>query len=509
MPPDPAPPAIPEPRRNALLRQVDWRFLLRGREAPRAVELAPGWDSEALRLVSGTARPGEADLAVAGFPSGAALHSAREALAPGGEFVCGGRLRGAAGRGRPRPRLEKAGFTGVRTYWAGPLPHCQPQFWLPLESSAAVAHLLATRPARSPGGAALRWIWRLAARAGVLSPLYAIARAPGGAALSSPERVAEGPGAELSPTSSLLLLTGGHRSVNKVVGLAIEEGRGEPAQAVKFARVPEAEPGLAREAAVLGRLGDEHPGLAGVPALRGQWRRGGRLAVAESAIGGDPMLSVLTPDNFGELSKRVTSLLIELARRGGPGAGSDWRTRLVEQPLQDFERSFGPALGPEVTTSARRILEGLEDMPSTCEHRDCSPWNVVLTADGTPALLDWESAEPDGLPGLDLVYFLANCAFVLDHAIEAGRTRESYARLLDPATANGRVATAAIEEYSAAVGTDADAFRRLRLLCWIVHSRSDYRHLELEVAGTPEREALRGAMFVGLVEEELRRDQLG
>jgi hypothetical protein len=130
---------------------------------------------------------------------------------------------------------------------------------------------------------------------------------------------------------------------------------------------------------------------------------------------------------------------------------------------------------------------------------------VLLTASGDPVLLDWESAEPAGLPGLDLVYFLANCAFVLDGALESGRTRETYARLLDPGTPHGRVAAAAIAEYSGALGISAADFRRLRLLTWVVHSRSDYRHLELESRGAPSAEALRGSTFLGLVEEELRR----
>jgi hypothetical protein len=506
MPAEPAP-SLPEPRRNALLRQVDWRFLLRGNDAPRVAELTPGPDVEALRLISTPAPPGEADLAVAGYPTADVLRSARQALAPGGELVCRWRLPRFGAPKRARRRLEAAGFAGVRIYWAGPLPQRQPQFWLPVESRESVAHLLATRPGGSAVQTVLRRIWRLAARAGLLSPLYAVARAPGG---SPPGSEAE-PGAEtaLSSGTPLLLLTGGHRSINKVVGLAIEEGGERPALAVKFARVPEAEPGLEREATVLKRLGDEHPGLSGVPALRGQWRRSGRLAIAESAIEGDSMLSLLTPQNFAEMAQRVTALLIELAGRAGRGADPRRRARLVEEPLADFERSFGPVLDSGVTAAVRRLLDGLGELPRACEHRDCSPWNVVLAAGGAPALLDWESAEPDGLPGLDLTYFLANCAFVLDHSIESGRTRESYARLLDPATDYGRIAAAAEGEYSAALGIDAEAMRRLRLLCWIVHSRSDYRHLELEVAGPPRPEALRGAIFVGLVEEELRGTQSG
>jgi hypothetical protein len=178
---------------------------------------------------------------------------------------------------------------------------------------------------------------------------------------------------------------------------------------------------------------------------------------------------------------------------------------LVEEPLADFERNFGAVVAAGSVPAIRSILDDLGELPVVPEHRDCSPWNVVLTPSGDPALLDWESAEPDGLPGMDLVYFLANCAFVLDGAIESGSTRETYAKLLDPRTDYGRIARRARNEYMSALGIGGADFRRLRLLCWIVHSRSDYRHLQLESRATPPPQQLLETMFLGLVAEELWR----
>jgi len=292
------------------------------------------------------------------------------------------------------------------------------------------------------------------------------------------------------------LLTTGHRSINKAVGLAFEPGAERPAKALKFARVPEAEPGLECEAEVLRRLAEERPDLAGVPRLLGQGFRSGRLAVVQEAVAGRSLLETLRPQNFEEVALQVTRLLIELARSGEPDP-VEGRRRLVAEPLKWFEEHFGALL------DVRLLLDGLGEVPAAVEHRDCSPWNVLRTPQGEPVLLDWESATPDGLPGLDLVYFLANCAFVLDGALESGRTRETYAQLLDPATAHGRVAARAIGAYTDALGIATEDFRRLRLLCWVVHSRSDYRHLQLESPGEPSPQALRESPFFGLVQEEL------
>jgi glycosyltransferase involved in cell wall biosynthesis len=422
-------------------------------------------------------------------------------LLPDSELLANWRLPRPGGIRRARRRAEAAGYTDVRVYWAGPLPHRQPQFWLPIEVEAATDYLLASRAPRSATGSILRHIWRALRSAGLLAPIYVVGRRPGG-----PDEE----GVPLSSSCLLLLLTTGHRSINKAVGLAFEPGGTQPAKAVKFARVPEAEPGLEREADVLRQLREERPDLAGVPRLVGEGSRSGRLAVVQEAVAGESLLSALRPESFEATAMRVTRVLIELAgsvdrgvevAKNPPGGGKS-------PPRDDFDwfaQGFGPVVDPDLLERARALLADLGHLPVTVEHRDCSPWNVLIQPGGDPVLLDWESAEPAGLPGLDLVYFLANCAFVLDGALESGRTRETYARLLDPSTPHGRVAAAAIGEYTSALGISAADFRRLRLLTWVVHSRSDYRHLELESRGAPSAEALRGSVFLGLVEEELRR----
>jgi hypothetical protein len=492
---------LPEPLRNALLRQVDWRFLLRQPEIPRTLNLTSGRTSRAVELVTTTApdTPGSADLVVLGHPTRGKLKTALEALRPGGEVVCLWSVPAPAGASRARRRLERAGFEDVRVHWPGPLPHRPPQFWLPLDSPAAVGHVLAQRPPRSRLQAALRPLWRTAARAGMLAPLCAVARAPGR------PHSADEIDALLPAPQSWGLLTGGKRSINKVVGLPFVEGRSEPPVVVKFARVEEVEAELDREAQVLRLLEIERPEVPGIPRMRATGRRAGRRALAESSVNGRPLLDALTPTTFGDLAERVTQWLIELAGRDAPQPARDWRSRLVENPLDEFERSYANVLEPGDAPRARRVLEGLGELPQVCEHRDCSPWNVVLTGSGGPALLDWESAEPRGLPALDLIYFLTNAAFVLDGALESGRTREAYAQLLDPNSPHGHVAAQCIVEYSSRLGLDHDSLGRLRLLCWIVHSRSEYRHLEMDAAGRPNDRALGSGVFLGLVEEELSR----
>lgn len=480
-----------EAQLNRLLRRVDWRFLLRAEGTPSVADMTAGRTSLAVHLIAadGESLPGDADLATIGYPTRLALRGAIESVRPGGEVAAFWQLPRPAAVKRATKRMRAAGLEDVRVLWPGPLPLRQPEFWLPLGNVEAAEHLLARRPPSSPLQATLRPLWRAAARAGLLFPLCAIGRTPGG------EDIAPEPDAAL-------LLTGGQRSINKVVGLRLDAA-GEAAAVVKFARVEAADEALEREAAVLRAIETGHPGLRGVPRVLSEGRRTGRRALTESVVQGAPLIGRLDSENFEELAGSVTSWLIELAQGGDARAPSEWWERLVGTRLRAFELDFSQVLPAGLPSRLEQDLAALGPLPLVPEHRDCSPWNVVVVDGGEPGLHDWESAEPCGLPVLDLAYFLANCAFVLDGGLESGRTRESYERLRDPSTPHGAVAARCEALYREALGIDPEELPRLRLLAWLVHSASDHTHLAMESAGAPDPEALRTSTYLGLIEAEL------
>jgi Phosphotransferase enzyme family len=492
---------LPEPERNELLRRVDWRFLLGQESEPRTVCFASGRLARAVELISAPATQGgqaprPADLAVLVNPGRAALRAACAALGPGGELYAEWYLPRVGGPARVRKRLEATGFSNVRCWWPWPWPdRAAPQFWLPVDAPTAIAFFLRSRPLapRRWRRGALTALWRCAARLGVLTPLCTVARKPGGDRREGEEGL------------HWLLLTGGRRSINKVVGLVFADSAPEPQLAVKFARSESEEEPLRREATVLQLLADTRPELRGVPRVEFLEHRSGRLALGETAVRGVPLLGRLNQDTFAQLAAQVTDWLAELAGAAQAQPRSAWWQRLVDEPLQAFEQTFAGIIGARDATRARDIFSSLGDLPLVCEHRDCSPWNVLVDDSSDLAVVDWESAEPSGLPALDLIYFLTYAAFFVDGALASGRTRESYAATLDAATFTGAIVARCERRYCELVGLEPELLRPLRLLCWLVHSRSDYRHLELEAAAPPDRDALRGAFFLGLWQDELQR----
>ena len=303
---------------------------------------------------------------------------------------------------------------------------------------------------------------------------------------------------------SCLLLTTGPRAISKVVGLVFAEPDPRPRVAVKIARVPEAAAGLAREAAALRSLSAVRPGgLPGVPRLLFCREFGGLPAVGETALEGIPLLSQVTRSSYRDLALKATTWIGELARATlgrSPGSGLP---HFVDAAFGEFEATFGPILDPAMVRASREMLTGLS-LPTVCEHRDYSPWNILIAPDGRLAVLDWESAELQGVPALDLIYFLTYLTFALDNALNSKRIEASYRAGFTPSTFTGEIHQECLAQYAARVGIDPRVVGRLRVLAWILHSRSEYRHFEADTAGKPTAAALRRSLFVRLWELEVR-----
>jgi len=312
-----------------------------------------------------------------------------------------------------------------------------------------------------------------------------------------------------SPTRfDILMWTGGKRSINKVILYLFTAGAEKPQRIVKLPRTPDAVPALIHEAHILQALHARKSNAAtGIPVVLFLHELNGWVALGETAVFGQPLYALLDSQNALSLAIMVTEWLVHLVGDGPPAPRSDWWNRLVEPALHDFEQAFAPVLDGFAVPKCREILDRLRDLPQAFEHRDCSPWNTLVTSNGELAVLDWESAEQNGLPALDLIYFLAYLAFFLDGAMKNGNYIESYHSVSDPETFIGHLQAACLQKYMESTGLDPVALPPLRLLTWLIHARSEIRHMSADAGGSPPSAALRRSLFYNLILEELAQER--
>jgi hypothetical protein len=501
---------------------VDWRFLLPNSAPERVVCFAPrlveGLRATALAVEHEVTAPGAYDLAVAQNPDRPLSERAWAALRPGGTYYSEWMTPHPGRLAHTRSELHAIGFEDIAFYWFWPWAESvQLPAWLPLESPAALRYFFATRPpnpvllARA-AYAVIHAAWQALLRTG-LHPLAVIARRPSepkAAAVATNDlgRFMRGAWSSWGFGSSpqrltWVLLTGGPRSISKPVGLVFADDEPKPRLAVKFARVPESSAPIRNEATILRALPRRNHAAEGAPRVMFAHDRPHGAVVGETVLDGEPLGTALRWSNADELAAASTRWLCDLAGHAMPVDPSEWWERLVGAPSREFARLYGEVVSAAEFAAAERRVATLGRLPLICEHRDFSPWNVLLGRDRQLRVLDWESAEQQGLPLCDLTYFLAYAGFFLERAMKSGRFVQTYRRLLDPGTRLGSLTSRQISTYCEALSIPREAAHPLRLLTWMIHSFSEYRSLVADVGDRPSAERLRSGLFLALWREEL------
>jgi hypothetical protein len=298
-----------------------------------------------------------------------------------------------------------------------------------------------------------------------------------------------------------LVFAGGMDKRNKLTVVAFAESSRRPSVVVKLARSPLSEPGVAHEASVLDAIRDSPIAkIAAIPTPLFCGRLGGALAVAETAIDGRDLWTILTRSSFPSVANQLADTLAALVPTG---PAEDRWDRSVAPIVAEFQHRFGEVLDGDDLTRHVQKLRSLPPLPAVIEHRDCSPWNLMVTSEGKLAFLDWESAAPDGLPVLDLVYFLANAAFLVEGVLGSGRERETYARLLG-GSPTGAVVAEALSRYRERAGLPQSVIGPLRGLAWMMHACVEHERIRLDHPELGSHGWASRSLYLALWREEAR-----
>lgn len=225
---------------------------------------------------------------------------------------------------------------------------------------------------------------------------------------------------------SWVLLTPQFPASRHVIMLIMRDDAPVPALVVKVPRLRDDTSGIAREAASLRQLHRAQPESSRhVPEIVWLDERGRWPFLVETALVGQP----LSPDAVRRQPRRsietVAAWLLTL-----PRVDADARSPSEDLiAVLDCARSLNGHEHARLLERTAEVLAPLSsaDLPRVFEHGDVCHPNLLLLEDGeTLGVLDWELAEPRGMPLHDLCFFLAYVAFALAGARTVERQLAAY-----------------------------------------------------------------------------------
>lgn len=265
-----------------------------------------------------------------------------------------------------------------------------------------------------------------------------------------------------------------HRTQKVIIRLASPNGR--PDLVVKLVRDPVDGHRIENEANVLRQVA-QIPGVAThVPTVVATGHLSGRPLLVQTSVDGEPLIDLLNRSDV-----RATGALHETV---------DWAVDLGRRTchrlrdgqlaaLRDIvDRYLAAAVPGTATTRLQEDVATLMDsessLPLVLMHGDLGTWNIVVARDGGVKILDWEAAEPHGLPLWDIFYLFRNAAVAPQEPLPGPLVHRD---LLEGHKWGGlfrRAVFAALE----ATNTPPELVPALFRLCWVHRAVKEAKRLD-------------------------------
>jgi hypothetical protein len=297
-----------------------------------------------------------------------------------------------------------------------------------------------------------------------------------------PELVAAAGEAGGLPDPEWLLLVSSGSIVRRDAFLLFLPGEAVPSQVVKFSRVPGAALQFERDEQAA-RLVSKTGGVVArhAPALQARFEAGGRSASLETAAPGTKLTNLLREPHPRQAKlnvvEAVAQWLIQVAHETAapPEALTAERERLDREVVPAWAEH---GLAPD-------LIAALPPVPATFLHNDVGEENVVY-ADGDFMVLDWEWAQPHGLPLSDLVYFAVHVLRIVDGAATEEARDRHFVDVLAGRAPSSPVLFRWVRELVSALELPPESVGPLVTASWLDRGRlslSERRRAE-DVGGT-------------------------
>jgi Phosphotransferase enzyme family len=296
------------------------------------------------------------------------------------------------------------------------------------------------------------------------------------------------------------LVAGGDYNTQKVLLYLAPDRATSPSLVVKLTRDASVNARLETERDALRHL--ESLGLAAdgrIPTVRFAGRHAGLAIVGETAVDGVPFAQAMGAQAIDGPIVDATRWLIDLGGRSARHASASE----VAVALADLHARWvdlcqpAPAEAARLRAAVEAIGASSVPFPLVFQHGDPGTWNLFVTADGRVVFLDWENAEPDGMPLWDLLYLLRSQAVGVGRRAGTRRRLVAVERFMFERSPMSDLVVEAIAGYVERVGLDPALVEPIFHLCWM--------HQALKEATRVTPAQVRGAHFNRLLRLGLER----
>ncbi|MCG8604774.1 phosphotransferase [bacterium] len=267
---------------------------------------------------------------------------------------------------------------------------------------------------------------------------------------------------------SVLTVTPRFRASAHLLFFVLNEARSAPFLVAKVPRIVGDNARLTREFENLTRLQSVRPqGFDSVPRIVAYEDYKGNRVLIQTALINQTMRPAVVRKNREICVSNVHTWLIELHQQtmtSGPSS-SDF-DRLVTDHLDCFEQHFPISrIEEELVAGTRELANELipDDLVQVFEHGDLSSPNILMDNKKKVGVVDWELADPHGLPAVDLFFFLTYIAFAKHKARSTSKYLQAFRECFFGTDA---WAIPHIVAYREQLGLSSKLLKPLFVLCW-------------------------------------------
>ena len=188
----------------------------------------------------------------------------------------------------------------------------------------------------------------------------------------------------------------------------------------------------------------------------------------ETAMIGKPMKPATVKRQTDFCVGQTLHWLVELQQTTQPYGqqNKNWFTEYALHPLTQMQKSLNDSYQEtDLIDKTIRVLKPFSKIriPQVVEHGDLSHPNVIFAKDHGICVVDWELADPHGLPAVDWFFFLSFVAF----ARQGARKDSEYSKAFHEAFfLRNSWAVRFIAQYRDMIELSEELLKPLFVLCW-------------------------------------------